>query len=107
MSSNGFRSSGATPRALFPKAWRYYDGVIATAALIFMVVNALVGLDVFSADVDRWIGVGITAVTAVLIWMRARATQLGVVTVGNGHLTAQLEDEDDTPGEHRKPEPDA
>jgi hypothetical protein len=84
-----FKPSGATPRALFPRAWKYYDGIIASAGLIFMVANALIGLNVFSPTATRWISVGIAASTAALIWLRARAQQLGVVKVDNGHLTEE------------------
>jgi hypothetical protein len=84
---SGYRESGAAPRALFPKAWKYYDGLVATAALTLMIINALISVDIFTQTTERWIGVGITGVTALLIWMRARATQLGVVKVDNGHLT--------------------
>jgi hypothetical protein len=101
--SSGFRESGATPHALFPKAWKAYDGIVATFALLLMVINALIGIDLFNPTVDRWISVGITAVTAVLIWMRLRATQLGVVKVDNGHLVEPTDTADPKPPEGEAP----
>jgi hypothetical protein len=76
-----FRTSGATPKALFPAAWKYYDGIVATFALVLMVINALIGVDFFSPQVDRWISVGIAVFTAAAIWAKLRAQQLGVVIV--------------------------
>jgi hypothetical protein len=73
-----YRASGATPRAWFPGAWKYYDGTVATFALVLMVINALIGVDVFTQTTERVISVGIAATTAVLIWLRLRATRLGV-----------------------------
>jgi hypothetical protein len=110
-----YKSSGATPRAWFPAAWKYYDGAIATFALILMLINTLVSVDVFNQTVERWISVGIAAVSAAAIWLKLRATQLGVVIVAPEQAQTTTAPKvinpppDDQGGEHRKPEspPDA
>jgi hypothetical protein len=76
-----FQDSGAQHRALFPGAWKYWDGIVSSVALVFMVVNALEGAKVFSSDVERWISVGIAVLTAALIWGKLRGRQLGIVQV--------------------------
>ena len=85
-------SSGAPAKALFPRAWQYYDGVVATVGLVFITVNALIGVEVFSQSTQRWISVGVAVLQAILIWMRARATTLGVVKVNAEHLQPPKEE---------------
>lgn len=67
--------SGANPRPLWPSAWRYYDGIMATLALFLILLNVL-SLSQFSWD--KWLNVAIALIAAVAIWLRRRAWQLGI-----------------------------
>jgi hypothetical protein len=78
--------SGAAPRALFPRAWKYYDGFVATSGLLLILANTLMGLNVFSDTASRWINVGVALLVAVMIWARNRGGELGVIKTGADHL---------------------
>lgn len=68
--------SGTIPKPLFPNAWRFYDGIMATLAFLLILLNVL-SLSEFSWD--KWLNVAIALIAAAAIWLRRRAWQLGIV----------------------------
>jgi hypothetical protein len=68
-------------RALWPAAWRYYNTIVAGTALLLMMANVLIGSHLFSDQIDHFISMGISALTAILIWLRERGRQLGVIVI--------------------------
>jgi hypothetical protein len=60
----------------FPKAWQFYAPVVATLGAVVTALNAWLGTAENGAQ--KWISVAISAVTAALIWLRSRASKVGV-----------------------------
>jgi|SRR6516164_3680069 hypothetical protein len=78
--------SGTPPRPLLPAAWKYYDGVVATVGLLLILANTLMGLNILGDTAARWVNVGVAVVVAALVWMRNRASELGVIKTSADHL---------------------
>ena len=63
-------------KPIFPTAWEFYAPAVATLGAITTALNAWLGTA--EGDAQKWISVAISAVTAILIWLRARAKRIGV-----------------------------
>ena len=50
---------------------RYWKAFIAIGGGLLVVLNNLVGQDVFDADVQKWLNVVIAALTALLVYAKA------------------------------------
>jgi hypothetical protein len=61
---------------VFPAAWQFYAPVVATLGAVITALNAWLGTA--EGGAQKWISVAISAVTAALIWLRARAKKVGV-----------------------------
>jgi hypothetical protein len=62
--------------ALFPKAWKYYNAVVAAIGALLVLLNTLAGAHLFSPEIDKWIAFAINIVVAVLVWLNDRRRQL-------------------------------
>jgi hypothetical protein len=68
-------------KPLFPKAWPFFNSVVASIGAVMILLNILVGAHLWSAEVDKWLSLVLSILTAIIIWLNERRRQL----FGNGH----------------------
>lgn len=65
------------PKALFPRAWKYYNTVVAIISALIVLGNAII-IQVDHEVSEAWVAAIISFLAAVLIWLRDRRQALGL-----------------------------